>query len=119
MTTKNRALPAKMPRTLTIAIDVPGMFYSTRDEDHFFAWLRSIDGVHAVVGHGRTLQVTVTYPLRWESFRDLVVLMTRYGLDRRCLMPLAERGRSPRFRDPRQFWFEGVFGSADAGAGGA
>ena len=84
------------------------IYFSQLDEDHFFAWLQEIPAVKRVtVG----LEVVVKEPIDKASLYDLIAVMTRYGLDRKCLRPLCESHKDRRwFADPKKYWHKAVFG---------
>ncbi|WP_211442011.1 hypothetical protein [Collimonas humicola] len=92
---------------------VPGPFryYCEPDEDYFFAWLKAIPAVKAVVGTPSGLELTLEAPIDKTSFYELVGLMARYGLDRKCLRPLCQSQSDPWFNDPQNYWYEAVFGT--------
>jgi hypothetical protein len=95
---------------VVLLIDGPSPFYSQTDEDHFFAWLESITAIKGVTGKGRGLELIVERPIGEESLRDLIALMTRYGVDRRPLKPLCEEQKDEYFRDKRKYWHSAVYG---------
>jgi hypothetical protein len=94
----------------TLLIDRLCSFYSQTDEDHFFAWLQSIPSIKGVKGVGRGLEVIVKRPIDKESLRDLIALMTRYGLDCRPLKPLCDEQPDEYFRTEGKFWYSAVYG---------
>jgi hypothetical protein len=86
-------------------------WFSHLDEDHFFAWLQEIPAVKRVTGLPAGIEVLVKEPIDKASLYDLIVLMTRYGLDRKCLRPLCESHKDRRwFTDPKTYWHKAVFG---------
>lgn len=96
--------------TMLLRIPEPVRFYCEVDEDHFFAWLQGIAAVKAVVGKPDGLHLTVDVPIDRLSFYELVGLMARYQLDKKCLRPLCEGHIDPWFTDSKNYWYKSVFG---------
>ncbi|UWU74882.1 hypothetical protein N2603_33255 [Bradyrhizobium huanghuaihaiense] len=84
---------------MKIAIREPAPFFSNGDEDSFFHWLKSIDAVKDFVGSPRGLEVTLEDPVEDLSLRELIGLLTRYGLDMRCLRGLRTQQNEAWFAD--------------------
>jgi hypothetical protein len=95
---------------LTLLIDQPGTYYSQTDEDHFFEWLQSIPAIKKVKGIQSGLELIVRRPIDKESLRDLIALMTRYGVDRRPLKPLCDEQQDEYFQDKGKYWHTAVYG---------
>ena len=95
--------------TTKLTIDEPVPFYSEGDEDNFFNWLQSIPAVRGVSGTAKGLEVFIEEPLDDLSLYELIALMTRYSLDRRCLRPLCERDDKCWFRDKEKYWYQSIF----------
>ena len=85
-------------------------FYCESDEDHFFAWLKSIPAIKAVVGTPEGLNLTIEEPIDQLSFYELVGLMTRYQLDKKALHQLCDSQQDPWFTDTKNYWYASVFG---------
>jgi hypothetical protein len=62
-------------------------YWSQRDEDYFFAWLKSVPGFVNVIGEGRELHVYLA-PTP-DTIRELAALFKRYGLDTSVLQDLS------------------------------
>ena len=92
-----------------LLIPEPVPFHSQLDEDHFFAWLKDIPAVKNVSGTPKGLELDIDEPIDSASFHELAGLLTRYGLDRRCLRPLAESNPDISLRDPVKYWHRSVF----------
>jgi len=88
----------------------PIRFYCPLDEDHFFAWLHDIPAVKGVDGTVAGLELDIEEPIDKTSLYELIGLLTRYDVDRRCLRPLVESNPDPWFRDPGRYWHQSVFG---------
>lgn len=93
-----------------ILICEPATFYCESDEECFFGWLKSIPGMKNVTGTPGGLELDIEEPIDKLSFYELVGLMTRYGLDRKALLPLCAKQSDPWFKDPQNYWFNAVFG---------
>jgi hypothetical protein len=93
-----------------LLIPQPPFFYGQLDEDHFFGWLKDIAAVNNVTGTPKGLELDIVEPIDRASFLELAGLLTRYGLDLRCLRPLLQSQPDPWFRDPEKFWHQSVFG---------
>ena len=94
-------------RLLTIA--EPPLWFAYSDEKNFFGWLESIPSVGKVVGTGKGLELQLKDPVDDESLRDLIALLTRYGLDRSVLAPLATAKNRSWFKNKKSFWYDSVF----------
>jgi hypothetical protein len=93
-----------------LVIEVPSIFYSRLDEDHFFGWLQSIPDVQQVRGIGNTLELVVRRPMEKHGLGDLIAVMTRYNLDRRPLKPLCDEHPDDDFRRREKYWHAAVYG---------
>lgn len=94
---------------MLLPIPEPARYYCESDEDHFFAWLKNIPSVKAIVGTPEGITLTIDEPIDKLSFYELVGLMTRYQLDRKCLRPLCEAQADPWFTDTTNYWYPSVF----------
>lgn len=92
-----------------LQIQEPPIFYCESDEDEFFRWLKGIPAIRDVIGTHEGLQLEIDEPIDRLSFYELVGLMTRYGLDRKCLRPLCDAAIDPLFMDSKNYWFKSVF----------
>ena len=90
-------------------IPEPSRYYCEPDEDHFFAWLKSIPAIKKIVGTPTGIELLIEEPIDKLSFYELVGLLTRYDLDRRCLRPLCIQHSDPWFNDKKNYWFDAVF----------
>lgn len=93
-----------------LLIPEPAPFNSQLDEDYFFAWLKGIPAVKNVSRAPKGLELDIDEPIDSVSFHELAGLLTRYGLDLRCLRPLAESNPDLSLRDPVKYWHQSVFG---------
>lgn len=85
------------------------VYHCEPDKDHFFAWLEDIPAIKEVTGSLDSLELIVEDPIDKISFYELVGLLTRYGLDRKCLRPLCKSQSDPWFNDPQNYWYSAVF----------
>src|SRR6266699_130725 len=86
------------------------VYYSRRDEDAFFAWLRAIPGVVSVRGIGRHLVVTLrSTRLSDRALRELIALHARYRLPMHSLAQFETRQNSSWFRSKETHWHRKVF----------
>lgn len=92
-----------------LIIPEPSRYYCEPDEDYFFAWLKAIPAIKNVIGTPTGLELTIEEPIDKLSFYELVGLMTRYSLDRRCLRQLCSLQSDPWFNDPKNYWYSAVF----------
>lgn len=94
---------------MLLSIHEPKRYYCESDEDHFFGWLKTIPAVKAVVGTPAGLDLTIEQPIDRLSFYELVGLMTRYQLDKKCLRQLCDDHEDEWFNDAKNYWYEAVF----------
>ena len=92
------------------------MRYSSQgDEAAFFAWLKSVPGVIAVVGSGRELQIQLrSKRLSQQGLRELIALYARYDGNLSELAQFATEANSAWFKAPNAVWHRAVFGVANA-----
>jgi len=90
----------------------PMRYFSSRDEQAFFRWLESIPGVIGVRGVGRELRIELRSPrVSAEALKELIALYRRYGGRLRDLAVFESPGNRRWFRNPKAYWYRGVFGS--------
>ena len=90
-------------------------YLSQGDEAAFFAWLKAISGVAAVVGSGRELHIQLrSRRLSQQSLRELIALYTRYGGHLNELAQFATESNAPWFKAPDATWHRAVFGATGA-----
>jgi len=93
----------------TLTID-SSHFYSQLDENHFFAWLREIDGVLEVRGHQDSFMVYLSAPTLSESgLRDLIGLLFRYDVPMSFLRSQLTPENEHWFKDPEKYWYQKIF----------
>ena len=87
-------------------------FYSSRDEDLFFAWLKGIPGVVSVTGRGKELLVGLrSSRLSQLALRELLAIHLRYRLPMRQLARFETPQNRSWFRSPESHWHGKVFAS--------
>jgi hypothetical protein len=84
-------------------------FYSYLDEKNFFAWLESIPAIKGVRGTPQGLELTIDSPMDRDSLSDLVAILTRYDVDRKCLKDLVRPEDAEWFQAPDAYWHNAVF----------
>jgi hypothetical protein len=91
-------------------------FYSAKDEESFFLWLKSIPGVVGVRGVGNELHIRLkSKRLSAEALRELIAVYHRYdGLMPELAVFLNQRNEG-WFKAADSYWFEGVFCAKGAG----
>ena len=94
---------------MKIVMKEPAPFFSDGDEDCFFHWLKSIDAVKDFVGGPKGLEVTLTDPVDDPSLRELIGLLTRYGLDMKWLRNLHTQQNEGWFASEKMYWHKAVF----------
>ena len=95
---------------MKLLIQLPA-FYCHSDEDCFFRWLKSIEGVAEVIGAPEGLIVEFDRLIDRDSFYELVGLLVRYGVQLTSLRAICESHPDPWFRDKSNYWYGGVFHS--------
>lgn len=91
-----------------ILIKEPTIYFSQKDEDHFFQWLQSLQAVKNVVGTPDGLEVTLEN-LDRDSLYDLIAIMTRYDIDKKCLATLCNSENEDWFKDKKKYWYKSIF----------
>lgn len=77
----------------------------------FFRWLQAIPGVIRVMGRGRQLHVELrSKRLSKRALKEFIALYRRYGGRLGDLAVFETASNRQWFRDPRAYWYRGVFG---------
>jgi hypothetical protein len=95
---------------IILIIKEPSPYFSQKDEDHFFYWLQSLEAVTNVVGTPNGIEITLQNVDK-ESLYELIAIMTRYGLDKKCLASLCTHENEAWFKDKNKYWYASIFGS--------
>lgn len=87
-------------------------FYSYKDEDAFFEWIKKIDIIDNFWGEGDTLYLdTACIDLGDEHLRDLIALFYRYNIRMSQLKRFMNKSNEEWFCDSKAFWYKKVFGT--------
>lgn len=85
-------------------------YYCPRDEDHFFEWLKQIEGVIDVRGHATYLTVYLSVEhLSDSALRDVIGLFYRYNVPMAVLQSQLTSQNKHWFKNPDAFWYDHVF----------
>ncbi len=86
-------------------------FYSQKDEDAFFSWIKRIECIEQVAGAGRELYMYLASDNIHEyDLRDLLGLFYRYDIDMQQLARFLNNENKKWFYDnKRSFWHKRVF----------
>jgi hypothetical protein len=86
-------------------------FYHPNDERAFFEWLSRIPCVKGYYGEGVDgLVVRLRRRPGKDDLRQLLALWYRYGVNMRQLAKFETAENRSWFRNPRGYWYRGVFG---------
>lgn len=95
----------------TVAFGPQLRFYSTTDEEQFFAWLKAIPGVCDYHGVGRELDVSIDVrKLGRRGFDELIAIMRRYELDVLALRALDPNRSISWLSKDDDHWARLIFG---------
>jgi hypothetical protein len=96
--------------TLT-QMDTGVLFYHLNDERAFFEWLGRIPCVERYAAEGRRgLVVHLKRKPHKYELMELLAFCERYGVDMLQLAKFETPRNRHWFRDPKKFWYKGVFG---------
>lgn len=88
----------------------PQSFFSYKDEEALFTWLKSIKGVTRVEGIPDNLIIHIrSKRLSDEALRDLIGVYTRYHGDLSQLKVFLTPKNKKWFKDPKKYWYAAVF----------
>lgn len=85
-------------------------YFSPNDETAMFEWLGRITVVREVTGEERDLIIVLKRAPTHNQLRDLLALFFRYRMDMTPLVALQTAKNQAGFSDPRNYWFEAMFG---------
>jgi hypothetical protein len=88
-------------------------FYSHKDEDAFFAWIKKIKCIEKFEGAGDELYLDlVDRRLTDTDLRELIGLLYRYKIDMKQLAQfLTPKNKHWFYDNPKGFWHRRVFGA--------
>lgn len=92
-----------------IFIPEPRFFHCEPDEEVFFQWLYELPTFENVIGTPTGLELYLT-KIDKITLYELIALLFRYGLDKKCLKILCEEHEDKSFRDPKNYWYAEIFG---------
>lgn len=86
-------------------------FYSPKDEDAFFEWVKKIDCIHKFFGVGKTLYLEVIgNEITDENLDELLGLFYRYKIDMKQLKRFLSKENQDWFFDNKKaYWHKKVF----------
>lgn len=94
----------------TITFPCPN-FNCQLDEDHFFQWLKQIEGVKDVRGHLTELTVYLSVlHLADYALRDFIGLFYRYNIEPGVLQSQLTPQNELWFKHPDSYWYTNIFG---------
>lgn len=98
-----------MKETILICDSVK--FYSFKDEDAFFEWIKKIDCIVETSAELKKLYLHIdTAKMDDTNLDDLIGLFYRYKIDMKQLAQFLTRKNKEWFYDKKAFWFKKVFG---------
>jgi len=88
------------------------LYYSLKDEDAFFEWIKKIKGIKNFEGAKDELYLDlVDEPLTDQDLEDLIGLFYRYNIDMKQLARfLTPENKSWFYDNKKAFWHKRVFG---------
>ncbi len=88
-------------------------FFSRKDEDAFFAWIKSIECIDNIIAKGDELYLNiVSIHLHDQDLRDLLALFYRYKIDMKQLGQFLNKNNSLWFfKNKKAYWHTRVFGA--------
>lgn len=99
-------------KTKNILICKSVRFYSNKDEDAFFEWIKKIDCIDEISAAGKELYLHVCADdIHDYDLRDLLALFYRYKIDMKQLSRFLTEDNKKWFYDNKKvFWHKKVFG---------
>ncbi len=89
-----------------------GPFYTLKDEDAFFEWIKKIECIEDVKGVGRELYFYIACDdLHDRDLIDLIGLFYRYKKDMKQLARFLTPENKSWFYDKKAYWYKKIFGS--------
>ena len=87
-------------------------YYSRKDEDAFFEWIKKIDCIEDVGGAGTELYLyIVNIDLHDYDLRELLALFYRYKIEMKQLQIFLNKNNKHWFHDNKKvYWHRRVFG---------
>ena len=94
---------------ISVLISEPKLYYSNHEESFIYGCLNEVDAITEISRDGAKLKLTVSQPIDEASFRDLISLLMRYGVDMAPLTVLTTEGNRDWLEDPQAYWHEAMF----------
>ena len=102
MTTKNNIIK--------LVIEEPSQYFCYLDEKSFYTWLESISAVKKAAGVAPSaIEISIKTPLDNDDLYDLIGLMHRYNIDKKCLRELTTSDNEKWFKNPDKYWYNSIF----------
>jgi len=85
-------------------------FYSLKDEDAFFEWIKKIQGIENTDAIGDELYLYTPSMISDDDLRDLLALFYRYKINMKQLANfLNDKNRSWFYEGVKGYWYDNVF----------
>jgi len=85
------------------------IFYSNKDEDAFFEWIKKIECIEKFDAAGDELYLDIAHD---HDLRDLIALLYRYRIDMKQLQQfLTDDNRKWFFEKNNMYWHNDVWGN--------
>jgi len=87
-------------------------YYSRKDEDTFFEWIKKIDCIDSLKGVGTKLHLQISCNnVHDHDLRDLLALFYRYKIDMKQLQRFLNKNNEQWFySNKKSYWHKRVFG---------
>ncbi len=87
-------------------------FYSPKDEDAMFEWIKKINCIDNISGAGDELYLHIASDkLNDNELRELIGLFFRYKIDMKQLKQFKTDDNKEWFATEGSYWFKPIFGS--------
>lgn len=102
-----------MNKSNTILICKTIKYYSRKDEDAFFEWIKKINCIDGAISVGDELHIHIANDnLHDHDLRDLLALFYRYNLNMKQLERFLNESNKQWFHDNKKaYWYKSVFES--------
>ena len=86
-------------------------YYSRKDEDAFFEWIKKIDCIDNFIGSGNELYLYISsHDLHDYDLRDLLALFYRYKIDMKQLRVFLNKdNRDWFYENKKAYWHKKIF----------
>lgn len=102
----------KLKNKNTVLVCLSVTYYSRKDEDAFFEWIKKVECIEGMSGAGKELYLhIVTDDLHDYDLRELLALLYRYKIDMKQMQMFLNKGNKAWFFDNKKaYWHRRVFG---------